>query len=71
MKFRISLPFLLTALILGLFLFTSTSCSQKNYSSSNKVGYNRSARIKAYKKPSNSSSFKHTTSTRKKYVIKK
>ncbi|MCK5079865.1 MAG: hypothetical protein KAR09_07965 [Bacteroidales bacterium] len=71
MKFRISIPFLLTALLLGVFLFTSSSCSQNTYSTHSKVSYNRSSRIKAYKKPANRRSFTHTSSPRKKYVIKK
>ncbi|MCK4569847.1 MAG: hypothetical protein KAT76_06110 [Bacteroidales bacterium] len=71
MKFRISIPFLLTTLILGLFLLTSSSCSQSTYSTHSKISYNRSSRIKAYKKPGSRNSFTHSTSPRKKYVIKK
>ncbi|MEE4256117.1 MAG: hypothetical protein V2I47_03685 [Bacteroidales bacterium] len=71
MKLRLSIPLLLTSLFLGLFLLTSTSCSQRTYSPNNRVSYNRSSYIKAYKKPDSRKSFTHKGTVRKKYVLKK
>lgn len=71
MKLWKSIPFILTAILLSIFLLTSASCSQKMYSTRNKVGYNKSSRIKAYKKPGSRKSFTHSKSVRKKYVIKR
>jgi hypothetical protein len=72
MKYWKSFTFIFTCLILGLFLMTSASCSSgTSYSTSHKVGYNRSSRIKAYKRPSSRNSFGHAGTVKKKYVIKK
>jgi len=71
MKFWKSIPFILTAILLSIFLLTSTSCSQKSYSTGCKVNYNKSSRIKAYKKPTSRNSFTHSSSVKKKYVVKR
>ncbi|MDT8394000.1 MAG: hypothetical protein RQ761_09145 [Bacteroidales bacterium] len=71
MKIWKSIPLLLTAIFLGLFLLSSSSCSPKTYSAKNKIGYKRSDRIKVYKSNSNRNSFVHDKNVRKKYVIKK
>lgn len=71
MKIRKSIPFILTAIFLGLFLLSSSSCSQKTYSAKNMTGYKRSDRIKVYKSNSNRNSFVHDKTVRKRYVIKK
>lgn len=69
-KYRINITLLLTFLLIGLFAFTSGSCSQKTYGSRNNISYNRNDRIKVYNSKSRSS-FDHDKSVRKKYVIKK
>lgn len=60
----------LIAFFCGIFLISGSSCSQKTYSSKNKISYNRSDRIKVYKSNSNRNSFSHSKTVRKKYVIK-
>jgi hypothetical protein len=71
MKFWKSIPFILTAILLGIFLLASTSCSQQKYSTGCRVKYNKTSRIKVYKKPSNRNSFGHSSPVKKKYVVKK
>ena len=72
MKLRISIQIILPALLLGLFIITSSSCSKKTHSSTNKIAYNRSARIKTYKQPTSSrNAFNHGGTMKKKYIIKK
>ena len=71
MKLRLSLASILTIILLAFLGTGSTSCSSKSYSSNQCIEYNRNARIKAYKSPTNRGSYTHNKSSRKKYVIKK
>ena len=71
MKYLKYILVILPLTFLMLLMFSTSSCTQQKYSSTSRISYDRSSRIKSYKSPSNRHSFTHSTPVRKKYVIKK
>jgi len=71
MKYLKYIFFILPLAFFMLLMLSTSSCTQQKYSSTGKISYDRSSRIKSYRSPSNRHSFTHSTPVRKKYVIKK
>ncbi|MEA3478388.1 MAG: hypothetical protein U9R60_09435 [Bacteroidota bacterium] len=57
--------------ILALAIFGVSCSAGKQYCTNDHVKYQKKSRVKAYKANSNRSSYTHSTSLKKRYVLKK